>query len=41
MATDIKLDEPKKKKKFPLSTRETVLVAIALIGIVVVIIMYT
>lgn len=40
LSTDIVLDEPK-KKKFPLTIRETILVAIALIGIVVVIIMYT
>ena len=39
MPTDINIEEPK-KKKFPLSTREMILVGIALIGVIVVIIMY-
>lgn len=39
MPTDINIEEPK-KKKFPLSTREMILVGIALVGVIVVIIMY-
>jgi len=39
MSNDIIFEEPK-KKKFPLSVRETVLVAIALIGVIIVILQY-
>ena len=39
MPTDINIEEPK-KKKFPLTTREMILVGIALVGVIVVIIMY-